>query len=117
MGPSGVGASGEPTAGEAGLVEDLARHLGQGKSIGTSLTLASRVRIDAGAPSATWAGLVVLGDADVVPIPGGRQPPVTRLTIALATIVILAILTVLGLRQRRSQYREGRDALRIHGRR
>jgi NAD(P)-dependent dehydrogenase (short-subunit alcohol dehydrogenase family) len=87
----------------AELVEDLARHLGRGKSVGAALTLASRARIDAGAPSATWAGLVVLGDADVVPMPGGRQPSMTGAIVALTIIVLLVILAVFGLRLRKTR--------------
>jgi CHAT domain-containing protein len=87
----------------AELVEELARHLGRGKSVGVALTLASRARIDAGAPSATWAGLVVLGDADVVPMPGGRQLSMTGGIVALTIIVLLAILAVLGLRLRKTR--------------
>ena len=30
-------------------------------------------RIAAGAPAYAWAGLVVLGDGDLVPLPGGRR--------------------------------------------
>jgi CHAT domain-containing protein len=87
----------------AELVEDLARHLGRGKSVGAALTLASRARIDAGAPSATWAGLVVLGDADFAPMPGGRQPSMTGAIIASTIIVFLAILAVFGLRLRKAR--------------
>jgi CHAT domain-containing protein len=56
------------------LVEALAGELSRGASIGTALTAARRDRIAAGAPSAAWAGLVVLGDADLAPLPGGREP-------------------------------------------
>jgi CHAT domain-containing protein len=58
------------------LVEALAGELSRGASIGTALTAARRARIAAGAPSAAWAGLVVLGDADLVPLPGGREPEI-----------------------------------------
>jgi CHAT domain-containing protein len=85
----------------AELVEDLARHLGRGESVGGALTLASRARIEAHAPTATWAGLVVLGDADVVPLPGGRHPSSDRLPLFLVAFALVAIGLVLVLRLRK----------------
>jgi hypothetical protein len=68
------------------------------------MTLASRARIEAGAPSASWAGLVVLGDADVVPAPGWRWwPPTIRWIVSLTLLAILAILAVSGLRLRKAR--------------
>lgn len=48
-------------------------HLGRGLSVAASAHAAQRDLIEAGAPAAAWAGIVVLGDGDVVPLPGGRQ--------------------------------------------
>lgn len=48
-------------------------HLGSGLSVAAALHAAQRDRIEAGAPAAAWAGIVVLGDGDVVPLPGGRE--------------------------------------------
>jgi hypothetical protein len=42
-------------------------------SVAAALHAAQRDRIEAGAPAAAWAGIVVLGDGDVVPLPGGRK--------------------------------------------
>jgi len=49
------------------------RHLGQGASVSGALQAAQRDLIAAGAPAAAWAGIVVLGDGDMVPLPGGRK--------------------------------------------
>jgi CHAT domain-containing protein len=48
-------------------------HLGRGLSVAASAHAAQREMIEAGAPAAAWAGIVVLGDGDVVPLPDGRQ--------------------------------------------
>jgi CHAT domain-containing protein/tetratricopeptide (TPR) repeat protein len=49
------------------------RHLGQGGSVAAALQGAQVELIKEGAPAAAWAGLVVLGDGSVVPLPGGRR--------------------------------------------
>src|SRR3954453_456274 len=49
------------------------RHLGKGSSVAAALQAAQRDMIEDGAPAAAWAGLVVLGDGDLVPLPGGRK--------------------------------------------
>jgi CHAT domain-containing protein/tetratricopeptide (TPR) repeat protein len=49
------------------------RHLGRGASVTAALQAAQRDLIAGGAPAAAWAGLVVLGDGDLVPLPGGRK--------------------------------------------
>jgi CHAT domain-containing protein/tetratricopeptide (TPR) repeat protein len=50
-------------------------HLGEGLSVAAALHAAQTDRIEAGAPAAAWAGIVVLGNGDVVPLPGGRKSP------------------------------------------
>ena len=35
--------------------------------------LARRDRLTAGAPAAAWAGVVLIGDGELVPLPGGRK--------------------------------------------
>jgi CHAT domain-containing protein/tetratricopeptide (TPR) repeat protein len=49
------------------------RHLGRGAGIAAALQGAQRELMAEGAPAAAWAGLVALGDGDVVPLPGGRK--------------------------------------------
>jgi CHAT domain-containing protein/tetratricopeptide (TPR) repeat protein len=57
----------------AELFEAFYRHLGRQKSVGEALGEAVRESIESGAPPAVWAGLVVLGNGDIVPLPEGRQ--------------------------------------------
>jgi CHAT domain-containing protein len=57
----------------ADLFDRSYRHLGKGLSVAAALQSAQREMIAAGAPAAAWAGLVVLGDGDLVPLPGGRR--------------------------------------------
>jgi len=78
----------------AALVPELARGLAAGQSIGSALATARRARLAAGAPARAWAGLVVLGDADAVPVPGGRPAP--RLDPRAAAIMALAALALVG---------------------
>lgn len=88
---------------EAALVmEPFSRELARGKSVAAALAAAKRSRIDAGAPTAAWAGLVVLGDGDVVPIPDGGRPgwvPVAWLAVLLAGLLVLAAVTRLVIRR------------------
>ena len=57
----------------AELFDRFYRHLGRGASVAAALRSAQRELIEESAPTAAWAGLVVLGDGDVVPLPGGRK--------------------------------------------
>jgi CHAT domain-containing protein/tetratricopeptide (TPR) repeat protein len=55
----------------AALFEDFYRHLGEGQSLGQALLAARRDRLAAGAPTIAWAGVVLFGNGDLVPLPGG----------------------------------------------
>jgi hypothetical protein len=55
------------------LVGDLARHLGRGGSVDVAIAAALRERVAAADPFTAWAGLVVLGNGDAVPIRGGSH--------------------------------------------
>ena len=57
----------------ADLFDRFYRHLGKGLSVAAALRAAQRDMIAEGAPAAAWAGLVVLGDGELVPLPGGRK--------------------------------------------
>jgi CHAT domain-containing protein len=57
----------------ADLFDRFYRHLGKGRSVAAALQAAQRDMIREGAPAAAWAGLVVLGDGGLVPLPGGRK--------------------------------------------
>jgi CHAT domain-containing protein len=82
-------------------------HLGEGASVAGALAAAQRNRIAAGAPLRAWAGLVVLGDGDLVPLPGGRPH---RLLSAwawalLGAALLAALLAVLWRRARGRELR------------
>jgi CHAT domain-containing protein/tetratricopeptide (TPR) repeat protein len=86
------------------LVRELGRGLGRGHSIAAALAEARAARVEAGAPAAAWAGLVLLGDGDFAPISarngwleGSRYP----IAIPLG-ILILAGLAVLAWRKLRA---------------
>ncbi len=56
----------------AALFERFYAHLARGETVAGALQAAQRDRIADGAPAEAWAGAVVLGHGDVVPLPGGR---------------------------------------------
>lgn len=56
----------------AALVDDFSAHLAEGLSLGAALEATQSDWIRAGKPAAAWAGLLLQGDADLVPFPGGR---------------------------------------------
>lgn len=80
----------------AAVAGDFYRHLSRGESVGHALAGARRDRRKAGAPAAEWAGLVVLGDGDLVPFPGGVRPTSVRtVTVAIALVSALALAAAL----------------------
>jgi tetratricopeptide (TPR) repeat protein len=85
----------------AALFDRFYHHLGSGRSVAEALRRAQRDRIEDGAPAAAWAGLVVHGDGDLVPLPGGgggsRIP--RNLLFVLCVLVVLAVLTALFFRR------------------
>ncbi len=74
----------------AALFDRFYEHLGQGLSVAAALRAAQLDRIAEGAFPAAWAGVIVLGDGDRIPMPGGRRglPP-------LAVPAILTTATLL----------------------
>jgi CHAT domain-containing protein len=73
------------------LVTGFYRHLASGTSVAAALRLAQLdlLRQHPRLPPVAWAGMVVLGDGDLVPFPGGRHPWKPWF---VATALILAIL-------------------------
>lgn len=71
------------------------RHLGRGSSLGEALHGARREAIEAGEPAAAWAGLVVLGDGSVAPVPAGRERP-SLLTAGRQALWVLLGVVLLG---------------------
>ena len=80
----------------AALFDRFYRHLGQGESVAAALAAAQRDGIAAGDPAAAWAGLVVLGDGDLVPLPGGRRGPAVPQWALAAGAACLGLLAVAG---------------------
>jgi CHAT domain-containing protein len=77
------------------LAESFARGLASGSSVGAALAKARRSLLASGAPAAAWASLVVLGDADFVPLPGGAAPSRWTLPLAIAALALLSLAALL----------------------
>jgi hypothetical protein len=58
----------------AALFDSFYRHLGQGTSLAHALKAAQDEARAAGRPASAWAGLVLLGNGDLRPFPGGATP-------------------------------------------
>ena len=71
------------------LFEWFYAHLRQGETMGGALRSARRRALSEGVPAATWAGVVLLGDGDVVLEP--RPPVPWRLPLLLAGVTAAAI--------------------------
>ncbi|RYZ44244.1 MAG: CHAT domain-containing protein [Myxococcaceae bacterium] len=56
----------------AWLLERYYRHLARGQGVSQALRSAQREAWEDGQPAAAWAGLVVMGDAALVPVPSHR---------------------------------------------
>jgi hypothetical protein len=87
----------------AALFDRFYSHLGQGESVAAALHAAQRERAQEGAPAYAWAGLVVLGDGELVPLPGGRKraPLLEGPAPFLAVTALLVGAGVAALRRRR----------------
>lgn len=87
----------------AALAAELGRHLGRGESVGSALARARQTLIRRGAPRAAWAGLVVLGDADLVLLPGGRPPDLSLVSAGIAALLAATGLGFAWLLRRRTR--------------
>lgn len=71
------------------------KHLGHGRSVAAAAHAARKDLIANGAPAAAWAGIVVLGDGDLVPLPGGRKGwNVPVWAWALGALVVAAVFVL-----------------------
>lgn len=84
----------------AALFERFYHHLAKGRSVAAALQAAQQDRFEAGAPPEAWAGVVVLGDGDRIPMPGGRGAS-WILPAALAFLLVSALGLWTWLRGRR----------------
>jgi CHAT domain-containing protein len=71
----------------ADLMEHLSAHLARGESVSKSLGAAQRALIEDGAPTAAWAGLVVLGDGDSVSVRADPNRVSTGSVVAVAALL------------------------------
>ncbi len=78
------------------LFEIFYRQLARGESVGGAMHNAQERLRHRGAPAQTWAGLVVLGDGSLVPLPGGRRGMVDRLLAPATLAILLAVLAAAG---------------------
>jgi CHAT domain-containing protein len=98
----------------AALFDRFYAHLAQGRSVAEALRAAQRDRLAAGAPAYAWAGLVVLGDGDLTPLPGGRKGlglpvwPAWAAFLAAMSGLILLSLALLAWRRRLAPPRKAR---------
>ena len=91
----------------AALVDDLGRELGRGRTVSSALAHASRAAIRRGAPPSCWAGLVVLGDGDLVVAPvAGRGFPWGGAAVVAGLAAVLPALLL--WRRRRAARSPGR---------
>ncbi|HEX3126970.1 MAG TPA: CHAT domain-containing protein [Thermoanaerobaculia bacterium] len=81
----------------AALFDRFYAHLAEGRSVAAALQAAQRDLIEDGVPAAAWAGVVVLGDGDRVPFPGGRR----RALLPAVAVVALLLLAAAILWRRR----------------
>lgn len=94
-----------PDDATARLSKELYRGLARGMSVAEALAVAQRKRLRHGAPSRSWAGLVVLGNGDLVPFPGGLESAGLRSSISggsglLALVVVLIVFLSLFVARR-----------------
>jgi CHAT domain-containing protein len=57
----------------AGLFDAFYRHLSEGRTVAAAMHEAQAEAFRSGRPAAAWAGVVVLGDGGLTPMPGGRS--------------------------------------------
>jgi CHAT domain-containing protein len=82
------------------LFDGFYKHLAEGLSVGEALVQAQRERLTAGADPRGWGALVVLGDASLVPFPGGLGADSWisgGSLVALAICLLLAAVAVAAL--------------------
>jgi len=75
----------------AALFEAFYQGLGQGASLSEALKQAKAQAIGANRPAAAWASLVLLGDGNFRPFPGGRLVPPEKRWPSAAVLALLAL--------------------------
>jgi hypothetical protein len=75
--------------------QDFYRQLGRGLSLRQALAATQREWIVDGMPASTWSHIVLLGDGDLVPIPGGlplEEKSGLGLLIGVPLVLLLLVL-------------------------
>jgi CHAT domain-containing protein len=85
----------------AALVDAFGEHLAAGTSVAGALAAARRERMSRGDPAAAWAGMIVLGDGDLVPFPSVRPstPGWTWAAAFALGVLLTAVLVYLSRRR------------------
>ena len=81
---------------------DFYRYLSRGVDVSRALAQTQRHWIRSGRPATTWAGIVVLGNGDSTPAPGGVQRHLLRRPSTIAVLLFLVLVTLAVLLRRRS---------------
>jgi CHAT domain-containing protein/tetratricopeptide (TPR) repeat protein len=81
------------------LLSSFAGSLGRGRSVAGALSAAQRDAADAGMPAASWAGLVILGDGDLTPLPAEPGRAGVWVLIGVAVVASFGVLRFAGSRR------------------
>jgi CHAT domain-containing protein len=76
----------------ASLFDTFYQRIGAGASLSEALRQAKTQAIATNRPAAAWASLVLLGDGDFRPFPGGRPAPPAKRWPSVPALVLLALL-------------------------
>jgi len=82
----------------ASLFGDLSRELGRGRRVSDALRRAQRHAVDRGMPVEAWAGVIVLGDGDLAPLPAGGVRGARSLLAAMIVLMLLGALLIRRIR-------------------
>jgi CHAT domain-containing protein len=85
------------------FVRELSRHIAAGESLASAVRASRQARLASGAPAAAWAGVVLLGDGDFVPVPGARGRLGHALWLLPVVAAVLLAAAALRIRRRRSR--------------
>jgi len=88
----------------AALFDRFYHHIARGETVAAALRAAQRDRMEAGAPADAWAGVIVLGDGDRVPVPGGRRG--FRMAWIAGVVLVAAAGAILYFQRLRRQRRK-----------
>ena len=81
----------------ASLFDAFYQRLGAGASLSEALRQAKTQAVATNRPAAAWASLVLLGDGDFRPFPGGRPAPPAKPWPSVPVVVLLSLLPLAAL--------------------